>query len=137
MGSRRGARAHASRRLLAQPPQHEVGVDDSVVLGKTEARLEESILSRVAAEMLEELLAELATRQVDLTFAELKDPVKDRLLRYGLRRPSGVPTAKGEPEQPGAPLDDTSFFPTIGVAVKAFLAQNDVAWTDWEDRPAG
>lgn len=94
-------------------------------------------IDSTAAEMLEELLAELATRQVDLTFAELKDPVKDRLLRYGLRRPSGVPTAKGEPEQPGAPLDDTSFFPTIGVAVKAFLAQNDVAWTDWEDRPAG
>ena len=94
-------------------------------------------IDSTAAEMLEELLAELATRQVDLTFAELKDPVKDRLLRYGLQRPARAPTAKGEPAQPGAPLDDTSFFPTIGVAVKAFLAQNAVEWTDWEDLPGG
>jgi high affinity sulfate transporter 1 len=91
-------------------------------------------IDSTAAEMLEELLAELATRQVELTFAELKDPVKDRLLRYRLKRPTSAPTSKREPAQLEL-LDDSAFFPTIGVAVKAFLARNDVAWTDWEDRP--
>jgi hypothetical protein len=60
---------------------------------------------------------ELAARGVDLAFAELKDPVKDRLERYGLVRRIG----------------HERFFPTVGVAVKAFLEVNGVKWTDWED----
>ncbi len=71
-----------------------------------------------AAETLEELDLELATRHVELAFAELKDPVKDRLGRYGLHEKIG----------------HSFFFPTIGVAVKTFLERNDVAWTDWEER---
>jgi high affinity sulfate transporter 1 len=70
-----------------------------------------------AAEMLEELDKELGTRGVELAFAELKDPVKDRLQRYGLQKRLGR----------------DFFFPTIGVAVKAFIERNDVEWTDWED----
>lgn len=70
-----------------------------------------------AAEMLDELDKELATRGVELAFAELKDPVKDRLERYGLGR------------QIGREL----FFPTIGVAVKAFRDHHDVTWIDWEE----
>ncbi len=70
-----------------------------------------------AAEMLEELDKELATRGSELAFAELKDPVRDRLERYGLHERIGR----------------DFFFPTIGVAVKAFLARHGVDWVDWEE----
>jgi high affinity sulfate transporter 1 len=70
-----------------------------------------------AAEMLEELDKELATRGCELAFAEMKDPVKDRLERYGLQRRIG----------------HEFFFPTIGVAVHAFLNRHSVEWRDWED----
>ncbi len=72
-----------------------------------------------AAEMIEELDAELSKRGVELAFAEMKDPVKDRLQRYGLK----------------AKIGHESFFPTIGVAVKAFLDRHEVAWVDWEESP--
>lgn len=70
-----------------------------------------------AAEMIHELDTELAARGVELAFAELKDPVKDRLQRYELHKKIGR----------------DFFFPTLGVAVKAFLERNNVAWSDWED----
>lgn len=70
-----------------------------------------------AAEMLEELDKELGARGAELAFAEMKDPVKDRLERYGLQRKIG----------------HEFFFPTVGVAVKAFLAKHPREWTDWED----
>ena len=70
-----------------------------------------------AAETLEELDAELATRGAELAFAELKDPVKDRLQRYGLEKRIGR----------------EFFFPTLGVAVKAFLSRHPVDWVDWEE----
>jgi high affinity sulfate transporter 1 len=70
-----------------------------------------------AAEMLEELDKELATRGAELAFAELKDPVRDRLGRYGL----------------GEKIGREFFFHTIGVAVKAFSDRHAVEWVDWED----
>jgi high affinity sulfate transporter 1 len=70
-----------------------------------------------AAEMLQELDAELAARHAELAFAEMKDPVKDRLERYGLQ----------------AKIGREFFFPTVGVAVKAFLERTGVTWVDWED----
>ena len=70
-----------------------------------------------AAEMLDELDKELATRGAELAFAEMKDPVKDRLERYGLQKRIGR----------------EFFFPTIGVAVKAFLDRFEVEWVDWEE----
>ncbi|MBS2018908.1 MAG: sulfate permease [Deltaproteobacteria bacterium] len=70
-----------------------------------------------AAEMLEELDKELSLLGVELAFAEMKDPVKDRLERYGLQKKIGR----------------DFFFPTLGVAVKAFRDRTGVAWTDWED----
>lgn len=70
-----------------------------------------------AAEMLEELDKELVTRGCELAFAEMKDPVTDRLERYGLQRRIGR----------------EFFFPTIGVAVHAFLNRHSVEWRDWED----
>ncbi len=70
-----------------------------------------------AAEMLDELDKELATRACELAFAELKDPVKDRLEHYGLHKRIGR----------------EFFFPTIGVAVHAFLERHPVEWVDWEE----
>lgn len=70
-----------------------------------------------AADILEELDKELATAGVELAFAEMKDPVKDRLERYGLQKRIGR----------------EFFFPTIGVAVKAFVARYQASWTDWEE----
>ena len=74
-----------------------------------------------AAEMLEELDKDLAVRGTELAFAELKDPVKDRLDRYGLRQRVGR----------------DFFFPTLGVAVKEYVARHDVPWVDWQDSARG
>lgn len=70
-----------------------------------------------AAEMIQELDYELGTRGVDLVFAEMKDPVKDRLNRYGLKKKIG----------------HEHFFPTLGNAVKTYQKTFDVEWQDWED----
>jgi len=69
-------------------------------------------------EMLRTLHGELGARGVELAFAELKGPVRDRLRRYGIN----------------AQIGDHSFFPTIGVAVAAYLRETGVEWLDWEDR---
>ena len=69
-----------------------------------------------AAEAIQELDTELAARGVELAFAEMKDPVKDRLNRYGLK----------------AKIGHDFFFPTVGVAVQAFLDRNHV---DREEDP--
>lgn len=55
---------------------------------------------------------------MDLCFAEMKGPVKDRLKRYGLFTSFGA----------------ENFFPTIGQAVDQYLAVNQVEWLDWEDQ---
>jgi hypothetical protein len=55
---------------------------------------------------------------ITLIFAELKDPVKDKLKRFGLY----------------AEMGDGAFFPTLGAAVNAYLKTHDVEWVDWEDR---
>jgi MFS superfamily sulfate permease-like transporter len=70
-----------------------------------------------AAELIQELDAELKARGAELAFAEMKDPVKDRLNRYGL----------------GTQIGDEYFFPTLGVAVKAFIERHQIEWRDWED----
>lgn len=70
-----------------------------------------------AAEMIEDLDAALGKLGVELVFAELKDPVKDRLDKYGVQERIGR----------------DFFFPTIGVAVKAYVQHTGVTWTDWED----
>jgi high affinity sulfate transporter 1 len=75
-------------------------------------------LDTTAADVLRDLDAELAAEGVDLRFAEMKDPVKDRLKRYALYERFG----------------DDHFFPTVGVAVNAYLDTTGVEWTDWEDR---
>lgn len=70
-----------------------------------------------AAEILRELNEELEADGVELAFAECKDPVRDRLRRYGLEDAIG-------PDR---------FFPTIGVAVATYVRETGVDWKDWED----
>lgn len=81
-----------------------------------------------AADMLFELDETLHKDGIELNFAELKDPVKDKLKRFGLFTQIG----------------EASFFPTIGAAAAAYLESHAlernalesdaVEWTDWEDR---
>jgi high affinity sulfate transporter 1 len=70
-----------------------------------------------AGEALAELDAELHKEGMELCFAEMKDPVKDRLKRYGLFTTLGT----------------ENFFPTIGQAVDRYLELHQVDWLDWED----
>jgi hypothetical protein len=55
---------------------------------------------------------------IELCFAELKDPVKDKLKRFELF----------------SQLGESSFYPTIGAAVSSYLDSYAVDWVDWEDR---
>ncbi|MBL9091072.1 MAG: SulP family inorganic anion transporter [Planctomycetaceae bacterium] len=71
-----------------------------------------------AADMLVELDRQLHAANMDLVFAEMKGPVKDRLKRYGL-----FTTFGGE-----------NFFPTLGQAVDRYVDLHQVDWTDWEER---
>lgn len=72
-----------------------------------------------AADMLEELDRRLHAAGVELCFAEMKGPVKDRLKRYGLFTTLGT----------------HNFFPTLGLAVDRYLETHRVDWRDWDDRP--
>ena len=71
-----------------------------------------------AGEMLGALNAELDAMGIEIAFAELKDPVRDRLVSYGIDDAIGRQW----------------FGPTLGAAVSAYLRQTGVAWEDWEDR---
>lgn len=71
-----------------------------------------------SADMLSELDETLQAAGIELCFAEMKDPVKDKLKRFGLF----------------ARLGEDTFFPTLGAAVSRYLATHPVEWEDWEDR---
>ncbi len=71
-----------------------------------------------AADMIAELDDKLNAARVEFCFAEMKDPVKDKLKRFGLFKRFG----------------EASFFATVGEAVNAYLAAHRVEWKDWEDR---
>ena len=73
-----------------------------------------------AADMLAELDETLHAAGIELSLAEMKDPVKDKLKRFGLF----------------ARLGEESFFPTVGAAVSGYLRAHPVDWLDWEDRPS-
>jgi MFS superfamily sulfate permease-like transporter len=70
-----------------------------------------------SADVLAELHETLHDKGIELGFAELKDPVKDKLKRFGLF----------------ARLGEQSFFPTIGAAVARYLEAHHVDWVDWKD----
>jgi high affinity sulfate transporter 1 len=69
-----------------------------------------------SGDALVELHQALRAQGVELHFAELKDPVRDKLKRFGL---SG--------------LLAEHYFPTIGAAVSRYLEIHDIAWEDRED----
>jgi high affinity sulfate transporter 1 len=71
-----------------------------------------------AADAVCELDDTLHAAGIELCFAEMKDPVKDKLKRFGLFTRFGEQT----------------FFATLGEAVSAYLATHPVDWIDWEDR---
>lgn len=71
-----------------------------------------------AAEMLEQLVADLDERGIDLRFAELKGSVHEQVDRYSATH--------------GTMPDHTAR--TTGEAVRAYLHESGVEWTDWEDR---
>jgi high affinity sulfate transporter 1 len=71
-----------------------------------------------SADMLAELDEQLQTAGIELCFAAMKDPVKDKLKRFGLF----------------SRLGEETFFPTVGSAVSSYLKTHPVEWDDWEDR---
>ena len=73
-----------------------------------------------AAAMLDELVDELAAADITLAFAEMKDPIRAKLHRYG---------ALGH-------VPDDRIFPTVGTAVTGYLKATGQSWTDWKTAPA-
>ena len=65
-----------------------------------------------SADMLAELDETLHAAGIELCVAAMKDPVKDKLKRFGLF----------------ARLGETAFFPTVGTAVNSYLATYPVDW---------
>jgi high affinity sulfate transporter 1 len=74
-----------------------------------------------AAAMLDRLVEELTDAGITLAFAELKDPVRERLQRYGaLER-----------------VPEDRIFPTVGTAVSGYVRASGERWTDWEEEAGG
>jgi high affinity sulfate transporter 1 len=71
-----------------------------------------------AGDTVAELDQALHAQGIELCFAELKDPVKDKLKRFGLF----------------SQLGEQYFFPTIGAAVSSYLETHDVEWEDWQEQ---
>jgi high affinity sulfate transporter 1 len=65
-----------------------------------------------ASDVLEDLDETLNERGISLVFAELKDPVRRKIERYGLTRT----------------IDPGHFFPTIEAAISAFRAETGAQW---------
>jgi high affinity sulfate transporter 1 len=65
-----------------------------------------------SADMLAELEHALRETGIEMRFAEMKDPVKDKLKRFELLDRFGA----------------TNFHPTVGAAVDAYLAEHSVDW---------
>jgi high affinity sulfate transporter 1 len=70
-----------------------------------------------AADTLAELNSELDKAGIELRFAEMKGPVKDKIKKYGLF----------------AQFDIEHFYPTIGQAVDGYLEATKVEWHDWDE----
>jgi MFS superfamily sulfate permease-like transporter len=77
-----------------------------------------------ASDVLEDLDEALNAQGISLVFAELKDPVRDKIERYGLTRT----------------IDPSHFFPTLESAVAAFRHESGAEWIAVDqatDDPAG
>lgn len=67
-----------------------------------------------SSDSLAELVEDLRANGITFRFAELKDPVKDQLKRFGLF----------------AVLGDVAFYPTLGAAVHGYLDKHEIDWND-------
>jgi high affinity sulfate transporter 1 len=65
-----------------------------------------------ASDVLEQLDETLNAQGISLVFAELKDPVRRKIERYGLTRT----------------IDPRHFFPTVGAAITAFRDETGAQW---------
>jgi high affinity sulfate transporter 1 len=65
-----------------------------------------------SADVLAELLRQLTEAGIEVRFAEMKDPVKDKLKRFGLFESIGA----------------ASFYPTVGSSVDAYVEEHAVDW---------
>jgi MFS superfamily sulfate permease-like transporter len=65
-----------------------------------------------ASDMLQELDVWLNERGISLIFAELKDPVREKIERYELTRT----------------IDPDHFFPTIDTAVERYMHETEATW---------
>jgi high affinity sulfate transporter 1 len=74
-----------------------------------------------AADTLTALDEALHAEGMELCFAEMKGPVKDRLKSYGLFTALGT----------------ENFFPTLGQAVDRYLAVHQIEWHDWDETNKG
>ena len=72
-----------------------------------------------AADMLEDLDEALNAQGTSLVFAELKDPVRRKIERYGLTRT----------------IDPRHFFPTTDAALAAYRKQTGAEWTAVSEAP--
>ena len=72
-----------------------------------------------ASDVLEELDETLNARHISLVFAELKDPVRRKIERYGLTRT----------------IDPQHFFPTVEAAIAAFRRETGAQWTAAAGQP--
>jgi len=97
------------RRSARRPPVFQF------VVHQASKKLQRPCITGIWIEALDEALHAAG---VELCFAEMKDPVKDKLKRFGIF----------------TRLGEHTFFATIGQAVNAYLAVHQVDWVDWEDR---
>src|SRR6201982_1990333 len=91
-------------KAIAQSPTH---VRRIIVTAEPVASIDVT-----SADMLAELKHSLTESGIELRFAEMKDPVKDKLKRFGLFERFGA----------------EDFYPTIGSAVDAYLQEHAVDW---------
>ena len=70
-------------------------------------------IDTTASDVLEELDGALKAQGISLVFAELKDPVRRKIERYGLART----------------IEPRDFYPTVETAVAAFRAQTGARWS--------
>jgi high affinity sulfate transporter 1 len=73
-----------------------------------------------AADMLDDLDEALNAKSISLVFAEMKDPVRRKVERYGLTRT----------------IDPRHFFPTIDAAVDAYRRETNSEWQRQTDGPS-
>jgi MFS superfamily sulfate permease-like transporter len=77
-------------------------------------------MDTTASDVLEDLDSALAAQGISLVFAEMKDPVRQKIERYGLAHQ----------------IEKRHFFPTIGAAVTGYGQQTGTQWSPSAGTPS-